>query len=380
MQILIAPNAFKNSLAADKVADAIAEGLQQSNLSAVLHRFPVGDGGDGTAQLLIQHRKGKLISAEAHDALGREIISSFGLIDNGRTAVIEMANASGLRLLQSTELNPLDATSLGTGELMIHALNSGVNKIILCIGGSATVDGGVGILQALGFRFLNNKNEELNHVPGTLAQLNSIDFSAHDKRLDHCKIIVLCDVDNTLLGKQGAANVFGPQKGANPADVKKLESSLMQLSKIVFQQAGKDMSTVQHGGAAGGVAAGLWAFLDAELVNGIDYFLSITGFDEILEKADLVITGEGSIDIQTLNGKGPYGVAKKAKEKRKFVIGLAGKIQTGVPALSEYFDVLLPINNEPMDIESTLLNTKKNLVRTSQTLGNLIDLARRINI
>jgi glycerate 2-kinase len=375
MRIVIAPNAFKNSLDAAGVADAIKMGLEQSNLKCTLQCFPVGDGGDGTAELLINHFKGQTISAEVHDPLGRRVTSSFGLIDEGRTAVIEMANASGLRLLQGKELDPLHATSYGTGELMMEALNKGVNKMILCIGGSATVDGAVGLLQALGFVFLNKNGEALAAVPESLVELESVDVSKADKRIRQCKITVLCDVENKLLGAEGAASVFGPQKGADADGVKKLESSLAKLRDVVFRQTGKDMAEMKHGGASGGIAAGLWAFLDVELVNGIDYFLSLTDFDKTLEATDLVITGEGSIDIQTLQGKGPFGVAKKAKEKGIPVIGFAGKIPLeAVGPLNQYFDVLLSINNEPAELSVALLNTKANLVRTAAEAGNLLSL------
>jgi glycerate kinase len=373
MQILIAPNAFKNSLAAADVALAIREGFEQSKLQCKLYCFPVGDGGDGTGELILHHGNGLNISAEVHDPLGRKISSSFGLIDKGKTAVIEMSNASGLRLVNTSELNPLRASSYGTGELIEHALDRDVNKTIMCIGGSATVDGAVGMLQALGFRFLNINRKELNNVPESLVELNSIDFSKRDKRINDCRIIVLCDVANFLLGPEGAAAVFGPQKGAAPGEVKKLEDSLKRLRDIVFQETGRDMSVMKHGGAAGGVAAGLAALLEAELVNGIEYFLLLTDFDKALEKTDLVITGEGSIDLQTLQGKGPFGVAKKAKEKEIPVIGLAGKVPIGtVEALEQYFDVLLSINKEPVDLAAALSQTYQNLKTTAKDIGDLL--------
>jgi glycerate 2-kinase len=377
MKILIAPNAFKNSLDAEEAAEAIKKGFEQSHLKCSLQCHPVGDGGDGTAELLIKHFKGKIISAEVHDPLGRKIISSFGLIDEGRTAVIEMANASGLRLLQPNELDPLHANSYGTGELMMEALNKKVNAIILCIGGSATVDGAVGLLQALGFRFSNKSGEGLTAIPESLVDLHYIDFSKVDERIHHCTITVLCDVENKLLGSEGAANVFGPQKGADADAVKKLESSLEKLRDVMFEQTGKDMAELKYGGAAGGMAAGLAALLNAELVNGIDYFLSVTDFDKALEKTDLVITGEGGIDIQTLQGKGPFGVAKKAKEKGIPVIGLAGKVPLeNMGLLNHYFDVMLSINHEPVEVSDALLHTKANLVRTARDTGNLLSLGK----
>jgi glycerate kinase len=373
MRILVAPNAFKNSLAAEDVAGAIKEGLEESKLQCTIDCFPVGDGGDGTAELIVKYYNGNMISVIVHDPLMRKISSSFGLMENDETAVIEMANASGLRLLHSNELDPLHTSSFGTGELITNALDKGVNKIIMCIGGSATVDGAVGLAQALGFRFLDKNGTQLINTPETLIDLETIDFSGVDERVKHCKIVVLCDVKNVLLGQEGAAAVFGPQKGAGPGDVKKLEASLTKLSDIIFTQTGKNINMIESGGAAGGMAAGLAALLNADLVNGIDYFLSLTNFDAALKQKDLVITGEGSIDLQTLQGKGPFGVAKRAKEKGIPVIGLAGKIPPArIESLEKYFDVLLSINAEDTELSYALSQTKQNLKRTSKYIGDLI--------
>lgn len=373
MRILVAPNAFKNSLAAADVAEAIKEGLEESKLRCTVDCFPVGDGGDGTAELLLKYQNGQIITSTVHDPLMRITSCTFGLTPDHRTAVIEMANASGLRLLQSNELDPLHTSSFGTGELIKKSLERGVNKIIMCIGGSATVDGAVGAMQALGFRFLDKDEKELVGMPETLVNLEAIDFSQVDEGVNQCKIVVLCDVENVLLGNEGAVKVFGPQKGAGPDDVKKLEASLTRLAGIIFKQKGKDITTIKSGGAAGGMAAGLVAFLNAELVNGIDYFLSFTKFDESLEGKDLVITGEGSIDVQTLHGKGPFGVAKRAKAKKIPVIGLAGSVSKGaIASLEEYFDVLLSINNEPIKLAEALMRTRINLKRTARTIGDAL--------
>jgi glycerate kinase len=373
MNILIAPNAFKNSLNAPDVAEAIGEGLQESKLNCSFEYFPVGDGGDGTAALIVQKNNGTIINAEAHDALGRNIHSSFGLIDNGIIAVIELADASGIQLLQPQDLDPLHTTTYGTGELIKHALDKGVSRIIMGIGGSATVDGGAGILQALGIRFLNNESKILEGLPENLVHLAAIDFSGLDKRILNCELIILCDVENKLLGETGAAKIFGPQKGASEEGVQKLEIALTRFRDIALHKTGMDMAAIKHGGAAGGVAAGLAVFCNAKLVNGIDYFLTITAFDEAVQKADLVITGEGSIDSQTLQGKGPYGVAVRAKEKNIPVIGIAGKVPlTTDIQLQKYFDVLLAINHEPLEISEAIKNTKDNLIRTGKAIGDLL--------
>ena len=380
MNILIAPNAFKHSLTAEETALAIQEGFMQSNLDCSCECFPVGDGGDGTGELIIKKCDGQIIETNAHDALGRTINSSFGLIDKGKTAIIEMADASGIRLLKKEELNPLIATSFGTGEQMKAALKKGAKKIILGMGGSATVDGGTGILKALGVRFLNANKEELQDVPGRLTELDSIDFSEVDQTISSCEVVVLCDVDNLLLGDNGAAAMFGPQKGASPADVKKLDAALRRLAQVALQQTGRDMATVKYGGTAGGAAAGLYGMLNAQLVNGIEYFLELTGFEIALKKADLVITGEGSIDEQTLQGKGPFGVAYRAKLRGLPVIGLAGNVpRQPNKNLQKYFDVLLAIGHQPCDLSVALKATADNLTRTAIELGNLIAITTKTN-
>jgi glycerate 2-kinase len=372
MRIIIAPNAFKNSLDAAEVAEAIGKGLQQSNLDCETVCFPVGDGGDGTGILLVNHLKGEKINTKVHDPLGRVIESSFGIIDNGTTAVIEMADASGLRLLKPEEYDPLHATTFGTGELIKAALDKDLKKIIICIGGSATVDAGTGILQALGAKFFDINEKELQHLPASLRDIFAVNLLGLDKRLFKTELVVLCDVENTLLGDHGAVKVFGPQKGATKNDIQQLEEGFKRLCNIVYDESGKDMSMIRHGGAAGGVAAALHTFLHAQLVNGIQYFLEITKFDDALNNADIIITGEGSLDTQTLQGKGPFGVAQKAKERNLPVIGIAGRVPL-MPdeQLDQYFDVLLSINNEAANLSTAMQHTYENLVRTARSLGNL---------
>ena len=377
MNILIAPNAFKNSLSAREAALAIEKGLIQSKLNCTCECFPIADGGDGTAELIIEKFKGRRIVKKVKDPLGRPISSAFGLIEEGKTGVIEMADASGLKLLQKKELNPLHATTYGTGELIGFALDEGVSRIIIGLGGSATVDGGTGIVKALGGRFLNSDDKELIDLPESLVDLDKIDLSGVDQRIRDCEIIVLCDVDNKLLGEKGAAAVFGPQKGADNKGVLKLEASLVRLRDVALEETGRDMGQVKHGGAAGGAAAGLFAFLDAKLVNGADYFLKLTGFEESLKKADIVITGEGSIDEQSLEGKGPFAVAQMAKRYNLGVIGLAGKVpEKENKALRKYFDVLMAIGNKPAELAEAMQLTKENLIRTAKEVGNLIAFKR----
>jgi glycerate kinase len=373
MHILIAPNAFKNSLSAADAAKSIREGLLDSGLTCSTACFPVGDGGDGTASLIVKHLGGSFIDAQANDPLGRKINTSIGFVDEGKTAVIEMANVSGLKLLQEKELDPLHATSFGCGELIIAALNHGAGKIILCVGGSATIDGGCGALQAIGVRFLDRSKKELTGLPQSLINLDAIDISGVDKRIFNTEFIILCDVDNFLLGEKGAASVFGPQKGASAYDVIRLENALTRLRDITMIQTGSDMNKLRHGGAAGGISAGLNIYLKARLVQGIEYFLDMTGFDKAMGHTDLLITGEGSIDLQTLEGKGPFGVARRAKKKNITVIGLAGIVSlTANTELDRYFDVLIAVNQPSEDLKTAMLHTEANLRQKSIQLGKMI--------
>ena len=373
MHILIAPNAFKNSLNAIDVAHAIETGLHQSKLNCTTNCFPIADGGDGTGSLIVKYCNGDMVRKEVLDPFGRKLRSSFGLINNAQAAVIEMASASGIRLLKKEEMDPLRASSYGTGEQIKFALDEGVGKIIFAMGGSATVDGGCGILGALGVSFLNAKGEYLRPIPADLINMVTIDTSAIDKRVFDCEIVVLCDVENILLGPQGAAYVFGPQKGATPQVVNLLDDFLKNFAKISANQTGINIAGIKRGGTAGGAAAGLHAWLNARLVNGIDYFLTLTNFESALQAADLVITGEGAIDMQTLQGKGPFGVAVKAKSKNIPVIGVSGNVPMEQDnELHQYFDCLVPINNEPADIATAMGNTTKNLIRTAKAIGDML--------
>ena len=376
MQILIAPNAFKHALNAIEVAESIKRGLAESRLRCTTVCFPIADGGNGTASLIIDRCEGTFVRAEVKDPLGRPITAGFGLIHDGKTAVIEMADASGLHLLKRHDLNPLHAHSFGTGELILAALDQGVTHMILGMGGSATVDGGSGMLAALGVRFLDHHGREINDLPYGLRKLNTIDRSGMDKRLEKCTFTILCDVTNPLLGKNGAAYIFGPQKGATPDMVTMLDDTLRHYAGKVFAETGIPVAEMVSGGVAGGASAGLSGFLQAELVNGIDYFLELTGFKQALLNTDLVITAEGSIDIQTLEGKGPFGVATAAKRRNIPVVGLAGNIPAEVhPELSRCFDVLLAIGNSPVPLAEALAATSANLSRTATQLGNLIALS-----
>jgi glycerate 2-kinase len=373
MRILIAPNAFKNSLDAGSAAEAIRKGLLKSG--HLCECFPVGDGGDGTSELLIKKLKGAAISVPVQDPLGRGIEANFGWIASEATAVIEMAQASGLRLLATDEHNPMQASSCGTGQLIRYALDKGARKILLAVGGTATVDGGSGILAALGAQFLDANGDQLPLAPKCLANLHRIDCSGLDPRLAACEIIILSDVRNRLLGTTGGVRVYGPQKGATETTLTLLEAALSRFRQVALDAGQMDMDSIERGGAAGGAVAGLCAFLKARAVDGIDYFLDATKFDESLAPAQLVITGEGSLDDQTLEGKAPLGVALRAHRLGIPVIGLAGKIPgTQLPALEPYFTALFSIAAGPGNLEESLLCTAANLERTANAIGHVLTL------
>jgi len=375
MEILIAPNAYKNSLTATEAANAIKQGFEQSKLTCTCTCFPIGDGGDGTGSLIVQYFAGRRIPITVTDPLGRPIASSFGLIEEGRTAVIEMADTAGLRLLSSSELHPLKASSGGTGAVMLEALRRGVKRIVIGMGGSATVDGGTGILQALGIRFLDADGNLLSDLPADLSALHTINDTNLVAAISACEIIILCDVDNPLLGENGAAAVFGPQKGASPNDIEALEKGLAIFAAVTERQKGVDMGKLVHGGTAGGAAAGLCAWLNAKLVNGTEYFLELTGFNNVLKSSSLLVTGEGSIDLQTLQGKAPAGAAQQAKTMGIPVLALAGKIDgKHISRLKEFFDILLPIGNGAGTLDEALSLTAANLTRTAREVGDLLAL------
>ncbi|MGJ7029607.1 glycerate kinase [Niabella hirudinis] len=373
MKIVIAPNAFKNSLSAMAVAAALQEGIRLSGYTGALVCCPVGDGGDGTGSLLAQYLGASVITTKVKDPLGRIIEAPLGWVKETATAVIELADASGLRLLKPVEYDPLLAHTAGCGRLIKAALNKGARELLLCIGGSATVDGGTGILKELGLRFYDAQGMALQQLPRDLAKLHTIDTSGFDQRLRQVKITILCDVNNHLLGAKGAAAVFGPQKGATAKEVALLEAGLQQLRQVVLQHTGRDIDILQSGGAAGGVAAGLSAFCEVAIVKGIDYFLKKINFGQELEGADWVITGEGSIDYQTLDGKAPFGVAAMAKQKGIPVIGVAGKVpEAANPELQAYFQWLLSINEQPMAIEEAIRQTQPNLVKAGLKIGTAL--------
>ena len=323
MKILIAAGAFKQSLTAAEACGAIEQGLKRSGLAAEIERLPIADGGNGTLEAFLA-TGGERITLPVIDPLQRPIHADYGLTEAGKTAVIEMALASGLELLTPSELNPLIATTYGTGQLMADALSRGVERIIIGLGGSATVDGGMGCLQALGLQLRDGRGHEVSPGGGGLADIVSFDDAGMDRRWRDIEIVIASDVENPTLGEKGAARIFGPQKGADADMVELLERNLTHCFTVLYEQRGIDLRNVKGGGAAGAFAAGLMAFLNCKIVSGIDLVLEHNRFREKLADSALVITGEGQIDGQTLDGKGPIGVAKLAGEYGVPTIALVG--------------------------------------------------------
>lgn len=375
MHILIAPNTFKHSLDTFQVAEAIRQGLENSLLPATFTLFPIADGGEGLLDILVRFYQGEKVAVSVQDPLGRTISACYGLIGGGRTAVIELAAASGLKWLKADELNPLAASTYGTGQLMGAALEAGVRDFIIGLGNSATVDGGTGLLQALGLHLLDAQGLPVGYGAASLARLHAIDCSGLDPRLADCRIRVACDVENPLLGDLGAARGFGPQKGADAATVEVLEGHLSHLRQVSLQHLGQDMALYRHGGAAGGTAAALKAFLSAELLPGVDFLLDLTGFDQALHRADLLITAEGEINTQTLAGKGPYGAARQAKARQLPVIALTGQLPEDLNLADfVYFDAVFPISRGPVTLQQALATTAKDLERTARQVGRLLQM------
>lgn len=333
MKILIVPDSFKESLTARQAARAIAEGFRAVVPLADLVELPAGDGGEGTAEALVSARAGEWFCETATGPLGDPVPARWAMLADGRTAIIECAAASGLCLIPPQARDASLTTTRGTGELITKALDRGARQFVIALGGSATNDAGAGMLQALGARFLDADGQELPPGGGALANLRRIDLDALDPRLAEVRFRVACDVDNPLIGEHGASATFGPQKGADPAMVSYLDGCLERFAEVAFNTTGRRLVDLPGAGAAGGLGAAFLGFFNAELRPGIDIVLETLEFDRHLEGADLVITGEGCLDGQTMRGKTPVGVSRRAKAAGVPVLALAGAVNEGAEAL-----------------------------------------------
>lgn len=373
MKIIIAPDSFKGSLSSLEAAKAMEEGVKQADSTIETVLFPAADGGEGTMVSLIESTNGKYVNHTVVDPLSRSIDASYGVLGDGVTAVIEIAEASGLTLLSSEERNPIHTTTYGTGELIRYALDAGYRKFIIGLGGSGTNDGGLGILQALGMRFLDEEGNSIGSGGGALKNLYQIDDSQFDLRVFESKFTVACDVDNPFVGVNGASNIFGPQKGADSEMVNFLDQCLLNFATVIEHHYGISLHNVKGAGAAGGVGGAFKAFFPSEMKAGIEVVLDAIQFNEKIIGADLVLTGEGKTDIQTLSGKTPFGIAKAAKGKGIPVILISGYVETGLQELENYFAGLYSVAEEGVPKEESIRNAKEYLMRkTGEVLKSLI--------
>ncbi|GDX05199.1 glycerate kinase [Buttiauxella sp. A111] len=373
MKIIIAPDSYKESLSALEVATQIEAGFREVFPNACYVKLPVADGGEGTVDAMVAATDGDIIEVGVTGPLGEPVQAFYGISGDKQQAFIEMAAASGLEQVPPEFRNPLKTTSWGTGELIRYALDSGVNSVLIGIGGSATNDGGIGMMQALGARLLDSDGEPLGLGGGEVARLASIDISGLDTRLKACRIEVACDVTNVLTGKEGASAVFGPQKGATPEMVNELDRALEHYAKIIARDLNINVLELSGGGAAGGMGAALYAFCGAELRPGIEIITRALKLDELVRDADLVITGEGRIDSQSIHGKVPIGVAKVAKRYNIPVIGIAGSLTPDVGVVHEHgLDAVFSVLYSICTLEEALENAGDNLRMASRNIAATI--------
>lgn len=374
MNILIAPDSFKESLTSIEVTDYLSEGFKKAKQDFEITKLPLADGGEGTVKSLVAATDGEIKKKEVTDPLGNKVEAIYGILGDKKTGVIEMATASGLPLVPRDKRNPARTTTYGTGELIKAALDQGCTKLIIGIGGSATNDCGVGMAQALGGKFLDEEGKQIGYGGRYLKDIEKIDLSQLDSRIAETEIEVACDVDNPLYGKNGAAYIYGPQKGASKKQVKQLDKGLRHIAEIIKNDLGKEVNEIPGAGAAGGLGAGLSAFLDAELRPGIEIVMEASKIEEKMEDVDLVVTGEGKIDGQTCSGKTPVGVSRIAKKKDIPVIAVAGTIgEDAEKVYEEGINFLYSVIDKPMTLKEAIDSADELLLKTGYNLGKFID-------
>lgn len=373
--IVLAPDSFKESMTAKEACVAMERGIKKVNSNIQCIHVPMADGGEGTMQSLVDATGGEVYSLEVVGPLGNKVKAEYGILGNGEIGVLEMASASGIHLVSLEERNPLITTTYGTGELIKACLDRGVKKLLIGIGGSATNDGGVGVIQALGGRLLDKEGNELGFGGGELEKLDRIDLTNFDRRLKDVVIEVACDVSNPLCGENGASYIFGPQKGASVEMIKILDNNLKHYAKVIKEQFDKDVLEIAGAGAAGGLGAGLMVFLNGNLKKGIEIVIEYSGLEKKVKNCDMVWTGEGSIDFQTQYGKTPLGVATVAKKYNKPVVALAGRVGDDIDILYEKgIDSIFGIMRGVTTIDEALKNGKENIERTSENIARLMEM------
>jgi glycerate kinase len=359
-KIVLAPQGFKESLTGMEIAEAMSLGVKRVWPDAETVLIPVADGGDGTLQALVDSSKGEIRSASVEDAIGRTIDAQWGALGNGTTAVIEVANAVGLARLGQDERDVRNASTYGIGQMFIEALDAGFTDFIIGVGGSATNDGGAGMIQAMGGKLTDKDGNDIARGGIALADLASIDVSGMDPRMAEANVVVACDVNNPLCGPRGASAIFGPQKGANSEDIQELDSALANFAEIIATDLHTDVAEIPGAGASGGLGAGLMGFFDARLRLGADIVLEAVGLDKHLKDADLVIVGEGQFDRSTVFNKSPVAVAQRAKRRGTPVIGIAGSLGAGFREVHDHgIDAVFSLVNRPMSLKTAMEDTKR---------------------
>ncbi|GAW91959.1 glycerate kinase [Calderihabitans maritimus] len=377
MKIVVAPDSFKGSLSAREVAESIEKGVKAVYPEAEVIKLPMADGGEGTVEALVDATGGEIFYHTVTGPLGNKVQAFFGVTGDGKTAVIEMAAASGLPLVPEDKRNPAITTTYGTGELIKAALDKGCRKIILGIGGSATNDGGAGMAQALGAKLVDSCGREIGFGGKELLRLAQIDVKTMDPRLTETEFELACDVDNPLCGPNGASAVYGPQKGATPEMVKELDKALEHYAAVIDSFLDKKVKDVPGAGAGGGIAAGALAFLNARLRPGIEIVIETTKLKDFLKDADLVFTGEGKIDRQTISGKTPLGVARTAKEFGIPVIAVAGTLGKEARVVFEHgIDAVFSAIKEPVSLKEAMENTRLWLAETVENIMRIYSLKK----
>lgn len=378
MRILIAPDSFKGSNSSEKVADYIERGIRKVFSKAEIRKIPIADGGEGTVDALIAGCGGKYYETVVTGPLGEKVEAAFGVLLDG-SAVIEMAAASGLPLVPENCRNPLRTTTYGTGELIQAALDLGCKKILIGIGGSATNDGGVGMAQALGALFTNEEGKEVGLGGGNLDKIAAVDLSNMDPRLKETEIIVACDIDNPLCGESGASAVFAPQKGATPEMVEILDQNLLHLAALTKEQLGVDYAQAAGAGAAGGLGFGLMAYCGAKMCSGIEAVLQMVQVDHLLDDCDLLITGEGKMDGQSIHGKVPVGIAAHAKNKNVPVLAIVGDIGEGAENVYAYgINSIMSTVNKAMSLQEAIARGGELLVEATERAMRMIAIGMEI--
>ncbi|KRL54501.1 glycerate kinase family protein [Furfurilactobacillus rossiae] len=380
MKFVIAPDSFKGSLTAKEAADAIETGIKRIFPDADYENVPMADGGEGTVQSLVDATHGTFRTIDVLNPLQETVPAEYGILGDGQTAVIEMAAASGIQFVNDETKNPLITTTYGTGQLIADALQRGATEIIIGIGGSATTDGGAGMAEALGAKFLDASGSPINRGGGGLADLATIDVSGMNPLLMNAHIRIASDVTNPLVGKTGSAAVFGPQKGATPEMVKQLDANLAHYAEVLRTTLGVDLADYPGSGAAGGLGAGLLAFTNAKMEKGVEIVVQMTKLKERAKDADFVFTGEGGIDFQTQYGKTPMGTAQAAHSVSDHVtvIALAGNVGKGIDQLYDLgIDVVMGILPGVEDLPTAVAHAKDNLTNTAENVARLIRRARK---